>query len=369
MSPLDSNNQGLCYKWFVPLFHVATGRERYPVLVDRGALAQWREHLPSGCGQVFVVTEENIWRMHGARFEHAPAKVYFLPGGEETKRLATLEAAADWMLSCGADRTSVVVAFGGGIVNDMAGFLAAVFMRGIPVIQAPTTLLAQVDASVGGKTGVNLAGGKNLIGSFHQPLAVLIDPSLLETLPEREYKAGLFEVIKAGVIASPELFDTLAQCRDAIFKRSAALIDSIIAESVRIKAEIVSADERESGLRRLLNFGHTIGHAIEAETGYTRFLHGETVALGMKGAVALAYSSGNLNASDADAITRLIHDYGPIPAADGVSAVNIFQRLRSDKKTVHGRLHFVLPTRIGHAKVFSDLSPELVREAIDASLA
>ena len=353
----------------MPLFQVATGRERYPVLVERGSLARWREYLPTGCGQIFVITEERIWRMHGERFEQAPANVYFLPGGEENKRLSTLETAADWMLARRADRTTAVLAFGGGIVNDMAGFLAAVFMRGVPVIQLPTTLLAQVDASVGGKTGVNLAGGKNLIGSFHQPQAVLIDPSLLETLPEREFKAGLFEVIKAAVIASSELFSTLTECREAILGRSPELVDSIIAESVRIKVEVVSADERESGLRRVLNFGHTIGHAIEAETGYTRFLHGEAVALGMKGAVALARSSGHLDVSDADAITRLIDAYGPIPARGGISGVNIFERLRSDKKTVQGLVHFVLPTRIGHAKVFSDLTPELVRDAIGAAIA
>src|SRR5262249_27508950 len=172
------------------------------------------------------------------------------------------------MVQRGADRTSMIIAFGGGIVNDMGGFLAAIFMRGIPVVQIPTTLLAQVDAAVGGKTGVNLVSGKNLIGSFHQPAAVLIDPAVLATLPDREYRAGLYEIIKTGVIRSFPLFAFLAGHRDAVLSREPAAVDYIIAESVRIKAEVVTADEREGDLRRILNFGHTFGHALEAETGY-----------------------------------------------------------------------------------------------------
>ena len=192
------------------------------------------------------------------------------------------------MAENGADRSSIVVAVGGGIVTDMAGFLAAIFMRGIPVIQIPTTLLAQVDAAVGGKTGVNLVAGKNLIGSFHQPLAVLIDPSVLASLPPREYLAGLYEIVKSGVIRSEPLFRILAERRNEVLAQSPEVVDHIIAESVRIKAEVVSADERESGLRRILNFGHTFGHALEAETKYTRFLHGEAVSWGMRAATYLA---------------------------------------------------------------------------------
>jgi 3-dehydroquinate synthase len=338
-------------------------------VVERGALSSLRSHLPAGHGKVFVVAEEKIWHAHGPRIDSLGGDPIFLPGGEETKRLATLETAADDMVAKGADRTSVVVALGGGIVNDMAGFLAAVFMRGIPVIQIPTTLLAQVDASIGGKTGVNLISGKNLIGSFHQPRAVLVDPSVLETLPDREYRAGLFEVIKCAVIASPALFEVLRDQRDAVLAREPAIVDRIIAESVQIKAEVVSADERESGLRRILNFGHTIGHAIEAETGYTRFLHGEAVALGMRGAIQLARAKGLLSSADAGEMLELIALYGPLPPAGGISPMSLYTRLRNDKKTLQGEIHFVLPIRIGATEVVTGLSSTALLAAIGQALA
>jgi 3-dehydroquinate synthase len=236
------------------------------------------------------------------------------------------------------------------------------------VIQIPTTLLAQVDAAVGGKTGVNLVAGKNLIGTFHQPAAVLIDPAVLSTLPEREYRAGLFEVIKHGVIASRELFDTMAKRVEEVFARRPEVVDYIIAESVRIKAEVVSSDERESDLRRILNFGHTIGHALEAETRYSRFLHGEAVSFGMAAATQLAHTAGLLDARSRDEILRVNALYGPIPPLDGVSAEALVRRLVSDKKTLQGTIHFVLPDRIGHVVVRSGIPEEHVLEATRAAL-
>jgi 3-dehydroquinate synthase len=250
----------------------------------------------------------------------------------------------------------------------MAGFLAAIFMRGIPVLQIPTTLLAQVDAAVGGKTGVNLVAGKNLIGAFHQPLAVLIDPAVLTTLPEREYRAGLFEVIKCGIIASPGLFKLLSERQADVAACEPDVVDEIIAESVRIKAEVVSADEREGGLRKILNFGHTVGHALEAETAYSRFLHGEAVAFGMQAAVHLAESTRYLNAGDGAAMRDTIRRYGPIPATDGIPAAHLLGRLIADKKTVQGRVHFVLPRRIGEVTVVSGLDDGVVLSAIQAAL-
>ena len=201
------------------------------------------------------------------------------------------------MIEGGGDRSSMVIAFGGGIVGDVAGFLAAIFMRGIPVIQVPTTLLAQVDAAVGGKTGVNLVAGKNLIGSFHQPLAVLIDPDVLATLPEREYRAGLYEIIKCGVIRDADLFNVLDQCQRQCLRAGAGDGRPDHRGRVRIKAEVVSADERESDLRRILNFGHTVGHALEAETKYERLLHGEAVAFGMQRGSELAERAAGLPAA------------------------------------------------------------------------
>jgi 3-dehydroquinate synthase len=250
----------------------------------------------------------------------------------------------------------------------MAGFLAAIFMRGIPVIQIPTTLLAQVDAAIGGKTGTNLVSGKNLIGSFHQPLAVLIDPSVLDTLPEREYRAGLFEVIKHGIIRSPALFQLFEQRRKDVLGMQPDAVDQMIVESVRIKADVVSSDERESNLRRILNFGHTFGHTLEAETGYTRFLHGEAVAWGMKAAAWLANLRRMIDDAVRDRMLRCIDSYGPIPSVKGIEANNLHARLAADKKTVQSRVHFVLPTRIGEVVVVSDVPSEQSMEAIERAL-
>jgi 3-dehydroquinate synthase len=357
----------------MPSFSVETPQRRYAAIVERGILGRVAGHVPAGSGKVFVVSTEDVWRCHGTALARSlsglPHALLFLPGGEDHKRLAPLEALAEEMVRMGGDRSSLVIAFGGGIVNDMAGFLAAMFMRGIPVLQIPTTLLAQVDAGVGGKTGVNLAIGKNLIGAFHQPIAVLIDPAVLDTLPEREYRAGLYEVVKAGVIREPELFRFLAAHAARVLAREPDAVDQIIADAVRMKAEVVSADEREGGLRRILNFGHTFGHALEAETGYTRFLHGEAVAWGMRAATHLARLAGCLAEADAAAILGAIALYGPIPPLGGIAAENLFGRLVMDKKTVRGDVHFVVPERIGQVKVISGVEDGLVREAIRLALA
>jgi 3-dehydroquinate synthase len=257
---------------------------------------------------------------------------------------------------------------GGGIVGDVGGFLAAVFMRGIPVIQVPTTLVAQVDAAVGGKTGVNLASGKNLIGSFHQPRVVVIDPEVLSTLPEREYRAGLFEVVKHGIIRSKELFSHMAGRSADVLARQPHVVDRMVDESVRIKAAVVSADEKESGLRRILNFGHTFGHALEAETGYTRFLHGEAVGWGMRAATRLGVLAGHLRAADASLIEQVLDLYGPVPSLEGIESRALLGRLASDKKTVKGTVHFVVPDGIGTVRVVSGIEDSLVRQAIELTL-
>jgi 3-dehydroquinate synthase len=357
----------------MPTFRVETPQRCYSAVVERGLVARAAEYLPPKAGRVFVVSTEDVWRHAGQALSAAlasmPHTVLYLPGGEDHKRLAPLEALAEEMMRAGGDRTSVVVAFGGGIVTDMGGFLAAIFMRGIPVLQIPTTLLAQVDAAIGGKTGVNLAIGKNLIGSFHQPMAVLIDPGLLGTLPEREYRAGLWEIVKAGVIHEPALFRYLAERSAAVLGREHHAEDRIIADSVRMKAEVVSADEREGDLRRILNFGHTFGHALEAETRYTRFLHGEAVAWGMRAAVHLAEMTGYLSAEDTVEILEMLRVYGPIPPVDGIPVENLWARLAHDKKTVRGQVHFVLPVRIGEVKVVSGVDELAVREAIRLALA
>jgi 3-dehydroquinate synthase len=354
-------------------FTVKTPEREYCVLVERGILSRVAEFIPKGSGKVFVVTTPDVWQHYrgqfGQGFSGIAPEVLFFPGGEERKRLAHVETLAEEMMRRGADRTSIVVAFGGGIVNDMGGFLAAIFMRGIPVVQVPTTLLAQVDASIGGKTGVNLLEGKNLIGSFHQPLAVLIDPEVLVTLPDREYRAGLFEVIKCGVIRSAPLFQLLMEQRDAVLAKEPAVVDRIIEESVRIKAEVVSADERESGVRRILNFGHTFGHALEAETAYARFLHGEAVGFGMRAAAYLAKSLGCVADRDANSILDAVDGYGPIPSLRDIPAERLADRLTMDKKTIQGKVHFVLPKLIGEVTVVSGVDDGAVLSAIRSALA
>lgn len=349
----------------MPTFRVEIPHHSYPVIVERSALQRVPEFIPQRAGKVFVVTTEDVWQLHRRMPEH---HVLFLPPGEVNKRLATVEALAERMMQRGADRSSVVIGFGGGIVTDVAGFLAAIFMRGIPVLQIPTTLLGQVDAAIGGKTGVNLVGGKNLIGSFHQPLAVLIDPEVLATLPAREYRAGLFEVIKCGIIRDRSLFDLLATHTDAVLDMRAEIVDELIAAAVRIKTEVVSADERERDLRRILNFGHTIGHAIEAETEYARFLHGEAVAWGMLAATRLAELLGCLDSGSADSIRKTICRYGPLPPARNLDPDRLIARLGSDKKTLHGTVHFVLPTTIGEVKVVGGIEAPVIRQAIVDSL-
>jgi 3-dehydroquinate synthase len=353
-------------------YAVATPQRRYEVCIERGLARSAGRFLPPSRGTVFVLSTEDVWALHGKLLEDGlrehPHKVLFYPGGEERKRLSTVESLAEQMIAAGGDRTSLVLSFGGGIVTDVGGFLAASFMRGIPVVQVPTTLLAQVDASVGGKTGVNLACGKNLVGAFHQPLAVLIDPDLLATLSEREYRAGLFEVIKCGVIASPSLFALLRDRHADVVARAGDVVEEMIAESVHIKTEVVTADEREGDLRRILNFGHTYGHALEAETAYSRFLHGEAVAFGMSAATHLARLLDMLGEQDLCEILNVIHTYGPIPPLDGIAAAALAARLKSDKKTLKGNIHFVLPETVGRVKIVAGVDARLVQEAAEAAL-
>ena len=358
----------------MPSFAVSTPQRDYSAIVERGAIRRLGDHLPSRAGKIFVVTTQDVWQAHGGPVRNAlegrAVEVLFFPGGEERKRMAEVESLATQMVEAGGDRSSIVVAFGGGIVNDLGGFLAAIFMRGVPVIQIPTTLLAQVDAAVGGKTGANLANGKNLVGAFHQPLAVLIDPDVLSTLPMREFRAGLYEIIKCGIIRSRELFDTLATQHANVLAYRPAILDSIIAESVRIKAEVVTADEKEGDLRRILNFGHTIGHALEAETRYSHFLHGEAVAFGMKAATHLSRLVGTLSATDASSILSVIDVYGPIPKMPGtVTAEALVARTRSDKKTVQGSVHFVLAKGIGATEIRAGIDESMVLAATEAALA
>jgi len=357
----------------MPSIEVETRSRVYPAIVTRGILRRLGDYIAPATSKVFVLTTHDVWRHHRDALEvgldGSPYHLLLFDGGEERKRLAQVEALAEKMVAEGADRSSLLVAFGGGIVGDVGGFLAAIFMRGIGVLQVPTTLLAQVDAAIGGKTGVNLTAGKNLLGAFYQPLAALIDPDVLATLPEREYRSGLYEVIKCGIIRSRRLFRLLVDESGKVLAHAPEVVEQMIAECVRIKADVVAADERESDLRRILNFGHTLGHALEAETGYSRFLHGEAVAFGMRAATHLAHLTGALSAEDGVEICDLLDRYGPIPSLKGISAERLVGRLKSDKKTRQGMVHFVLPEKIGQVRIVSGLSEKTVRIATESALA
>lgn len=283
--------------------------------------------------------------------------------GERRKTLSTVEKLCTELVGLKADRNTVLVALGGGVVGDVTGFLASIYMRGIRFVQIPTTFLAQVDSSVGGKTGVNLADGKNLIGSFKQPELVLVDPQVLTTLPEREYRSGLYESLKAGVICDPRIFDFMEQNRDAVLAKRPGSLEWLISESVRVKADVVGQDEEEHGLRKILNFGHTIGHALEAETSYKVFLHGEAVAWGMVAASMISVGMHKTSLPAAQRIISLVLAYAALPKVD-VRPKAIFRRLASDKKTLDGQVHFILPRDIGHVDVVTDVPERAVLQVI-----
>ena len=308
----------------------------------------------------FVVSNPTVWRLHGPQIQRAlgGGEPILLPDGERFKNLQSVSRVYEALIRAGADRGSVIVGVGGGVIGDAAGFAAATYLRGITLVHVPTTLLAQVDSSVGGKVGVNHALGKNLIGAFHQPAVVVIDPLMLRTLPRREFRSGLYEVVKYGIISSRGLFDLVARETKAIFARQPEVLVPAIVESCRIKADVVSKDERESGLRRILNFGHTIGHALEAVTRYRRFRHGEAIAYGMLAAADLACARGALAERERQAIAQLIAELGPLPAIADLSIAEILAAVRRDKKVVHGTLHFVIAIEIGATMTVDDVSEE-----------
>jgi 3-dehydroquinate synthase len=317
--------------------------------------------------RLFTVTSPEIWRFWQKPFldgfkraKLEPPATLFLEPGERHKRLRSVEALLEQLAKQGADRDTVLIAFGGGVIGDLTGFLAAIYMRGIPFVQVPTTFLAQVDSSVGGKTGVNLAAGKNLVGSFHHPLAVFADIDTLATLPARELRAGLQETVKAAIIRSPTLFRTMEKRMDDLLprkgqKQDTALLTKVIADSVRIKAEVVLADERESNLRMILNFGHTLGHAIESATAYKLLLHGEAVGWGQLAALHIAHRRGMLPPQDAVRIEALIQRATDLPAFH-TRPERLVALTAADKKNRSGMLRFILPTGIGTVVIVNDVS-------------
>ena len=287
-----------------------------------------------------------------------------MPDGERYKQIPTVSRVWEALIKANADRASTLITFGGGVIGDLAGFAAASYLRGIALVHVPTTLLAQVDSSIGGKVGVNHPLGKNLLGAFYQPHAVIVDPQVLGTLPRREFRAGLYEVIKYGMTSSPTLFARVAREHKAIFARTPDVLTAVISESCRIKADIVTADEKESGLRRILNFGHTAGHALEAVTKYRRFRHGEAVGYGMLVAAELAVTRGVLPESDRQELASLVASLGPLPPIGDISTAQVLEAMMHDKKMVAGRLHYVLPTAIGATIIVDDVSEKEIKKAL-----
>ena len=295
--------------------------------------------------------------------------VFTVPAGEASKSFECLQRILDWLVDLNAERQEPVLALGGGVVGDLAGFAASCYRRGVPLVQVPTTLLAQVDAAIGGKTGINHPRGKNLVGAFYQPRLVLVDPAMLLTLPERIYREGWGEIVKYGMILDAELFRLLEAQVPALLARDAALLTEVIARCVQLKVDVVRHDERDSGLRNILNYGHTFGHALEALTGYTgadTWLHGEAVSLGMQVAAHIALARGLLSREEALRQQTLLQALGlptTCPPIDIEAALATMQR---DKKVQDGRMRWILPTRIGHVEMYNDVDVAMVRDAIAA---
>lgn len=353
---------------------VALGDRSYEIEIGRGNLAAAAEfvkrRLPK-CRHAVVITDEHVCGLHAERTCEAlraggiRCDLLTVPAGEATKCVAEAEKLWNRLVDLKADRTTAIVAVGGGVVGDLAGFVAASFARGLALVQIPTTLLAQVDSSVGGKVGINLPAAKNIVGAFWQPAGVLIDLGVLTTLPEREYRSGLAEVVKYGVILDAEFFEYLERNIAGLNARQPEVLEHVIARCCELKAQVVQQDEREeTGLRAVLNYGHTFCHAIETVTGYSRYLHGEAVGIGMVCAARLAESLGRIDASFTHRQRDLLVALGLPVAAEGLDPDALVAAMQHDKKVEQGRLRFVLPTRLGHVELLGSIETGLVRKAL-----
>jgi len=354
--------------------NVELGDRAYPIHIGNGILSELPA-LVRGTGikgRIGIVTDTNVGPLYAGRVK-APlveagyhVAVHAMPAGEPHKRLSAVEDICGAFLAEGLDRTSLVLALGGGVVGDVAGYAAASFMRGIPFLQIPTTIVAQVDSSVGGKTGVNHPLGKNTIGAFHQPLGVLIDMDLLQSLPDRELRAGLAEAIKHGIIADEKLFEFMEENAAAILAKDAEALAVPIVRSCEIKAAVVGEDEKEHGARANLNYGHTFGHAIEAVTNYETFLHGEAIAIGMVAAGALARVLSLVDDAFVARQRAIFQAYGLPIAWPELPVDDVIHAMQKDKKVRAGTLKFIVADRIGHVLHRTDITEAQVRAALAA---
>ncbi len=349
---------------------VPLGERSYRILVGKGEASQnpsLREILEKST-RVFLITNRTIWNIYSRQIRsrrHALSRSQplVIPDGERFKNVRWFETLCRELVKRGADRESSVVAFGGGVVGDVTGFVAASVLRGLRYVQVPTTLLAQIDSSIGGKTAINLPEGKNLLGAFFQPSLVISDPVFLKTLPPRELRAGIFEAIKYGAIVDCTLFEFIESHLENILRCDLDSIEIVIRRCASAKAEIVGKDEREAGIRKLLNFGHTVGHALESATQYGRFKHGEAVGWGSLVALRLADKLGMVTHGDAVRMMACIRAVGSLPRIYDLRAQAVLSQMRRDKKAVAGALRFVLPTGIGVGEVVEGVDMRLVRES------
>jgi len=349
---------------------VELGARRYVVSVGHGLAQQLPDLLASLAGRrTLVVASRRVWKSHGrtlARSLRGLGTIHtcLVPDGERFKSRGTLEAVYDAFLEARLGRDGLVVAIGGGVVGDLAGFAAASWMRGVDWVVVPTTLLAMVDSSIGGKVGINHARAKNMIGAFHQPRAVVIDPAFLATLPVREFRSGAYEILKCAVLGDDALFASLRRAPVGLSGWERPDVDNAIATACRIKAEVVERDEREGSLRYVLNLGHTIGHALEAVTGYRRFTHGEAVGWGIVGAAWVAHHRAVLATPAFDAIASAVDHIGPRPRVSDLARPRILEAISHDKKARAGRVPFVLPTAIGRVVVQDDVTRDEITRAL-----
>ncbi|MCZ6680898.1 MAG: 3-dehydroquinate synthase [Candidatus Poribacteria bacterium] len=357
----------------MPSIRVELGENSYPIIVDQGVLNQLGSLLkPKAKSEKTLIVVDAIVSKHYSRpvlesllragFD---SRIVEIPVGEEHKSLEWFAKLHDQLIDRRMDRSSTLIALGGGVIGDLAGFVAATYMRGIPYVQVPTTLLAQVDASVGGKTAINHPKGKNLIGAFHQPKLVLIDVATLQSLSPRDIRSGLAEIIKHGVIMDVPLFDQIEANLDAILDLEGSVLIDIIARSCADKVKVVTQDEKESGLREILNYGHTFGHALEALTDYNTYRHGEAVAIGMNCAAQLSVNLGMLDAADRKRQKNLLQRAGlPVHFPSEIQPEQLIETMYLDKKARGGRLRLILAKRIGGVMIRNDVDDTTIAEAI-----
>ena len=339
---------------------VRSRSSNYDVIVGRGAWRALRRYPQLRYSSVFILTERPLWKRWGKKFQEesgvGDVQRIFVPPGETSKCLKSVERLAARLLELGADRRSLLIAFGGGVVGDLGGFVASTYMRGIDCIQVPTTVVAQVDSAVGGKTGVNVGAMKNLVGTYFPPRLVLCDPLVLTSLGARAFRSGLYEVVKHAILAGDPLFSELEESLDSLRPANLKALGPALKRAVKVKVDVVSRDEREARLRQVLNLGHTFGHALEEVTGYRRFLHGEAVGWGLLAAIRLAQRLRVLRGTEeAQRMIELVDRVGPLPPVRDLDSQKIFDLLSRDKKAIGGRIHWVLPERIGKVLITADV--------------